>query len=221
MSLGCAAAAAHAESAFSIEAGIGGAAYQAAGDGRWYQEGFAHKLTLTAPAFEVGVTGPIYQSAKWGVDWHLDWTWLGTIHTDAMAVPDDANYNLATKKCNGPCMPLARYVGSGHDMGFMLTIEPHYDVGPWRFGIEAGPYLHRNTWAESVTGWTAPGDPNNPTGIYVNNDPKWQLGAVVGASAAYKNFSIAYQYFINRARSTDPTPPVWNGTHVIMAKYRF
>jgi hypothetical protein len=210
---------AQAQSFFEIEAGIGGSAYQNGPNGRWYQDGFAHQMDLTAPAIEAGFTGDLYQAEHWGVSWHADWAWLGTIHTNALAVPDDANYNKTTDSCVGQCMPLARYVGSGHDQGFLLTLEPHVDYGGWRFGIEGGPYLHRSTWSETVIGWTSP-QVSVPRNFVVNNDPKWRLGAVVGASIAYKNFSLAYQYFMNQAPSSDPTPPVWNGTHVLLAKYR-
>lgn len=59
-----------------------------------------------------------------------------------------------------------------------------------------------------------------PENFQVAYKPEWKLGYVVGASVDYKNFSIAYQYFLNWAPSSDPTPPVWNGTHVLLAKYR-
>jgi hypothetical protein len=203
-----------------LEVGVGGSAYQRGRDGRWVQDGFPHKVDLTAPAFEVGLTGDLYQAAKWGISWHVDYVWLGTVKTQSLATPNDANYNLKTKSCNGPCWPLANYVGSGHNQGFALTLEPHYDVGGWRFGVEGGPYVYRSTWSEDVSGWVASPD-SSPTSFHINNNPQWAIGAVVGASVSRKNLTLSYRYFINKARPSDPTPPVWDATHVVMLKYRF
>lgn len=212
---------AHAESWLQFEAGVGGAAYQHGANGLWYQDGFQHRLDLTAPAIEVGLTGDIYQASHWGISWHADWAWLGTIHTQAMATPSDDNYNAKTKSCNGKCWPLANYLGSGHDQGFLVTIEPHYDVGGWRFGVEAGPYLHKSTWSVDVANWVS-SPTATPINLHVENWHRWTLGAVVGASIEYKRFALQYLYFMNGAPSSNanPYPPIWRGTHVLMAKYR-
>ncbi|WP_296661913.1 hypothetical protein [Paraburkholderia sp.] len=101
---------------------------------------------MTALAVEAGFTGDLCQADHWGISWHADYAWLGTIHTQAMATPEDANYNPITKGCNGKCLPLANYLGSGHDTGVMLTLEPHYDYAGWRFGVEGGPYIHRSIY---------------------------------------------------------------------------
>ena len=225
MTAAYASVAAHADSITDYvhaEIGIGGAAYQHSANGMWYQDGFQHRFDLTAPAIEVGLTGDLYQASHWGVSWHADWAWLGQIHTQAMATPSDANYNPVTKGCNGKCWPLANYLGSGHDQGFLLTIEPHLDYGGWRFGVEAGPYIHRSNWTENVLGWVS--SPTAPQiNLSVHNTPRWRVGAVVGASVSRKNFTVSYQYFRNSTpvSSSEMYPPIWHGTHVLMAKYRF
>ncbi|MCO4881554.1 hypothetical protein VOI32_13980 [Paraburkholderia caribensis] len=216
------------------EVGIGAAAYVRGPDGLWAQNGFPHELKLTAPAVSVGFTGDLYQAERWGVSWHTDWVWLGTVHTDAM-VPS-ANTNTTSghwqgadlvgvnthDPCSGPCHNLSRFMGSGHDQGFALTIEPHYDYMGWRFGVEAGPYVHRSTWSEDVINWVSmPGA--EPTNIHVEYKPEWRLGWVVGASVRYRNFGISYRYFQNKIAGTGSNPynPIWNGTHALMATYRF
>lgn len=213
---------ARAESFFQFEAGVGAAAYQHGPDGLWVQEGFQHKLNLTAPAIEAGFTGDLIHRPAWGIAWHLDYAWLGTIHTQSMATPSDANYNLKTKSCNGPCWPLANYMGAGHDQGFMFTLEPHYDHAGLRFGIEAGPYLHRSTWTVDVAEWCATPDAA-PIDVHVRNTPRWKLGGVFGASVSRGNFTLAYEYFMNSTPVSDsePYPPIWRGTHVLMVKYRY
>jgi hypothetical protein len=34
-----------------------------------------------------------------------------------------------------------------------LTIEPYYWVYGVRLGVEAGAYIHRDSWSEDVSGW--------------------------------------------------------------------
>jgi hypothetical protein len=139
------------------------------------------------------------------------------VHTDALATPDDANYNITTKGCNGPCLPLARFQGSGHDQGFLFALEPHLDYGAWRLGVEAGPYLHLVTWTEDVSDdrrWS-----NFPISIHAAYSSGWQLGYMLGASIEYKRFALAYQYFASKGKVSDPYPPIWTGTHMLMLKY--
>ncbi|KXU82451.1 hypothetical protein CI15_33510 [Paraburkholderia monticola] len=218
MSLGCAAASAHAESFFNAEAGIGGTAYTQAADGLWLQEGFPHKVQLTAPAIEAGFTGDAYQAEHWGVSWHLNYAWLGAIHSTGYAT-SDANYNLATKT-ERVAMPLANFSGSGHDMGFLATIEPHYDYAGWRFGVEAGPYYHRPTWTADATnqvnyiGQT-------PYQSHFVDEEGWHLGYVVGASVAYRRLSVRYQYFANGSKAGNPIPALWTHAHVLTMNYRW
>lgn len=209
-----------AASFFEVEAGIGGTMTERGPDGRWIQDGLPHDAIKAAPAFEVGFTGNLYQAEHWGLDWHADWAWLGSVRTNSLDTPDDRNYNTLTKACNGPCMPLANYRGTGHDQGVYLTIEPHVAYSGWKLGFEIGPYLHRTTWAEDVTGWVEyPGAAARD--VHLVHDPKWTLGAVAGVSLSYRSFTLAYQFFYNKSPASDPYPPVWNGMHMLVAKYRF
>jgi hypothetical protein len=190
------------------------------GDNLWYQEAFEHKLELTAPAVKVGLTGDLVTRPKWGIAWHADYVWLATVHTQAMATPSDPNYDVHTHQCIGPCWPLANFLGSGHDAGFALTVEPYYNVGQWRVGVEVGPYIHRSAWSVDVIGWR-PAPDAAPSNIHVDNKGQWVLGATAGLSVSRGPFSIEYQYFYNPAPRSEPTPPIWHGAHVLMAKYRF
>jgi len=219
MTLGCVAASAHAESWLQFEAGIGGSAYSQIYDGVWVQDGLEHHLNLTAPAVEAGLTGDIYQAGHWGASWHLDYAWLGAIHSQGLAT-SDANYDPVTKKCVSACGPLADFTGSGHDSGVLLTIEPHFDYAGWRVGVEAGPYLHTVTWSV---------DANNqrenftmaPRASHFESETGWHLGYVAGVSVEYKRFSLKYQYFKNGPKGGDPNPPIWTNTHVVTVGYRF
>jgi hypothetical protein len=213
---------AHAQDWFQYEAGIGASAYSKGPDGYWYQAGFAHNLQLTAPAVEVGFTGDLYNGGAWGVAYHADYAWLGAVHTDAQAVPLDANYNLATKGCNGACLPLARFQGSGHEAGFLLTLEPYYYVGKWRVGVEAGPFLHKTVWSEDVSNVTYSIDQQAaPISIHVASSDGWRVGAVIGASVSYDNFTLAYQHFFTKTTGANPAPAIWHSVDTLLLKYRY
>jgi hypothetical protein len=218
MSLGCAAAAAHAQSFFIIEAGLGASIARNGPDGLWQQEGFGPHKKYDAPAVEAGITGNLYQAQHWGIDWHIDYAWLGQIHLQSPATPSDPNYNLATKSCNGACWPLADYIGSGHDSGVMVTLEPHIDYGGWRFGVEAGPWFHRWSYTEWVNNWVS-SPTAAPRNLYLGSDPQWLIGAVVGASVARGPFSLNFQYFANKTPGNSKMPVPTTGTYLLTVKY--
>lgn len=209
-------------SAVNFEMGIGGSGYQDRGDGFWIQEGFPNKMQMAAPAFEVGITGDAWTRGRYGLAWHADWVWLGTIHTSAQATPSDENYNLKTKSCNGPCWPMSTFNGSGHDQGFIFTLEPYVTVGGYRLGVEAGPYLHKSIWSENVPNWR-PSPDAEPTPIAVQNENRWAWGSVVGASISRGNFTLSYKYFANkdRVKDHDTYGAIWASTQMVTLKYKF
>jgi len=206
--------------AADLEVGIGASQYLKKTDGYWYQDGFQNNLDLKAPVIEVGVTGPLWRQRNYGLDYHADWVYLGTVHTQAVAVTDDANYNTVTKQCNGPCGPQANFVGSGHDQGFAFTLEPYYEYGGWRYAVEAGPYLHRSTFSEAVYDWRMTFDQPGRT-VYVQTKREWKVSYVVGASVGKGPFTVAYQYFSSDAHGDSMSSTVWKGTHVLLLKYKF
>jgi hypothetical protein len=206
--------------AVDFEMGVGGAHYDKKEDGHWYQEGFQNNLRLTPTAFEVGLTGDLWRRAGYGVSFHADWVYLGSIHTQALAVPVDENYNVKTKGCNGKCLPLANFVGSGHDQGFLFTLEPYYVKEGWRYGAEFGPYFHKPLFSEVVYNWQP--DPRTPPQtLYVQNINKWRWGSVYGVSISRGNFTLSYKYFTNDGVKNDFYSPIWKNTHLLSLKYKF
>ena len=208
-----AASAAQAGSCFHFKGQVGGAAYAEAADGLWIQKGLPHKLQLTAPSAEATLVCDTDHVA-----FNLGYAWLGTIHSQGLATTD-ANYNLATKTVRTP-MPLATFVGSGHDQGVMFTIEPHYDFGEVRVGIEGGPYFHKATWTVDATNIVG-AIGQTPFSAHVVSQGGWHLGYVLGFSVTYKNVSLSYQFVDNPAKPGDPAPPIWKNTHVLTLGYTF
>lgn len=221
MTLACAAHAEGLSDYVHLEFGVGESFFQTQGDGTWYQSHFPHELDLNFPAIEVGLTGPVVQYEHWGVDWHLSYAYLGRVSVNAEATPSDQNYSRTSPTgCNGQCWPLARYVGNGNLNGVYFSLAPHYDIGPWKLAVEAGPFVYRPTWRETVYNWVSSPEAD-PQTLHVRNNPAWRVGAMVGASVSYGRFSVAYQYFFDKSpiTSSDPYPPVWKGTHVLMVQY--
>ncbi len=208
--------------AADLEVGIGASLYKDRGDGYWVQEAFQHKMDLGGQAFTMGVTGDVAQYGDIGLAWHLAYVRLGTVHTQSMATPSDANYNARTKGCNGKCWPLANYVGTGNDQGIYFTLQPYWETQGWRFGIEAGPYLHKSRWNEDVQGWR-PTENGQPLDLHVHNENRWAVGKVLGVSVSHKNLTLSFQYFKNadRVLDHDTYGAVWGSTKTVMLKYQF
>lgn len=206
--------------ATEFEMGVGATQYTKKPDGYWYQEGFPHDLDLKAAAFEVGVTGDLWRQNSTGWAYHVDWVYLGTVHTQAVAVTEDANYNTVTKQCNGTCGPQANFKGSGHDQGFIFTMGPYYEIDGWRYAFEVGPYLHRSTFSEVVSDWRAFFGQQAQT-IYVQTKPEWKISYVIGVSIRKPPFTLAYQYFGSDAHGDSMSSTVWKNTHLLMLKYSF
>jgi hypothetical protein len=206
--------------AVDFEMDVGSAHYDKKADGYWYQEGFQNSLQLTPTAVEIGVTGDLWRRRSYGLAYHIDWVYLGAVRTQAMATPDDANYDVSTKKCNGKCLPLANFVGSGHDQGFLFSVEPYVVVDGWRLGAEIGPYLHKPLFSEVVYNWQP--NPNAPQQtVYARNMNRWVWSSMYGLSIGHNNFTLSYQYFSNDGVKNDPSSTIWKHTHLLSLKYKF
>lgn len=227
MSLGCAAAAAHADSIADyvhVEMGAGAARYSAQPDNTWYQQGMQHDLGLSAPVLMLGLTGPIYTRESWGVDWHIDYVSLGHVSSQCECTPVDADYSTATHSLIKPMpvnVPNANFVGNGNAQGVALTVEPYFRYRKWRFGVEAGLFPYRPDWAVTVYNWSdEPGQ--TPQTLHVETPHARQIGKVVGASISRGPFSLAYEhYFLPTRYDSTHSPAIWSGADVLLARYRF
>lgn len=201
--------------AWDFEIGAGVARYTPMRDGIWYQEGFPHKLQLTAPALQIGVAGNLLPH----LDWHADYVYLGQVRSDAIATTDE-NYNLTTKSCNGTCTNRDRLIGYGSVHGIKLSLEPYFIWRGIRFAIEGGIFAFKPFY--HVTGTTNPVENNyQPMAMGdVTHRSKIQFSPMLGASIGYKNAELSYQYFNTRAWG-DQWDTVYNRTHVLQIRYRF
>ena len=203
--------------AAQIEIGAGIAHASTNGNGTWYQDGFPHTLTLTQPAFEVGLTGRITPHMAW----HVDAVSLGRYASNSLDVLPDANYSpTSPTHCNGPCNPLANFIGSGRVYGVQALLS-RYTGGAWRFGVEGGPFLYHETWRLDVPNWYAPDGTHYDIKTYGS---QWAWGAVVGATVAHGRWSLALRYYADGngfSGHVGNWPPLWSGQTVVMVGYRF
>jgi hypothetical protein len=228
--------AAQAESWFSLEAGVGASHYSGTVDDLWWQQGMPHDLHLSAPAWRVGVqfNAVNYQPESWvpGVALHLVYLNAAQASMRSIAAPDeDPNvynnvnggyYNTATHSCDKYCGPERNFVSGGRLQAFALTIEPFWERGKWRFGIEAGPALFRSTWDATATSltdtpWWGPAGSVET----FHHTPKWEVGAVVGASVGYGPWSLRYNYILAKSKNDSTVPPGFNGVHMLTMNFAY
>ena len=208
--------------AMGFEAELGGASFTDRGDGFWYQEAFPYDLRLKTPVISAGIRQDLYQAGQYGVAFHANYVYMGKVHTEALAVADDANYNIQTKACNGECLPLAKWHGTGFSHGLRLTLEPYAYVYGWRVGIEAGYYISKNFWRMEIHDWQ-PSRNVAPQNLNVYDDGSWRAYPTFGVSIGRGNFDVVLRHYRNQSR-TDPVykfPAIWSKTTTLTVRYRF
>lgn len=222
--------------AAQFEVGAGVARADTHGNGTWYQEGFPHTLRLTQPIVELGLKGRITPH----MDWHLDAVWLGRYSVNSLDVAADENYSASSPThCNGPCLPLANYIGSGHVWGVQALLARHTD-GDWQLGVEGGPFLYHETWRLDVPDWypatTGPVPDWYTTRTQVGAwtvgqvipvatyGSQWALGYVVGITLAHGRWNAALRYYHDGAGfpgHVGAWPPIWSGHAALVVGYTF
>lgn len=207
--------------AVNFETAVGVTEYTPVGNGFWYQEGpgLPYSLNLRSTGLQIGVTDSI---TSW-LDWHANYVYLGRASSDAIATPQDSNYDLENKRCRGECLAHSRYRGSGQVHGLALTLEPHLDYRGWRLGVSGGLFLYVATWHVRVDDFIgAPGE--TPRVLNVSHKPKLNVGKVIGVSISRGNMTLQYQRFFDRPRSNENAgdfPTIWNKTDMLSLRYRF
>lgn len=214
-------------SAFQWEVGAGKSFASAQGDGVWYQQAFPHALDLREAAFKVGITGEVNRHLRW----HLDAVHLGRFSSDGMATPHDDNYSPSSANgCNGACLPLVRFTGSGTVGGLAATLEAH-TRGPWKLGVEAGPFLYRSSWKMRVPGWY-PSQQSKSGHFEAVASPRnldfgaaeWKVGGVVGLTFGRGPWTLSMRRYLSGASlemGEGEWTPIWRSHTVLMVNRRF
>ncbi|WOD18656.1 hypothetical protein [Paraburkholderia kirstenboschensis] len=229
MSLGCAAASAHADLiddyvahpfGIHVQAGIGLSKADTP-DGRWQQAGIPGGSHVTAkpPTFSLGLTGPLLTRGAWGVDWHLDYVNLGRFAASCSCTPMDENYDPKTHAYTPKvAVPTAFFTGEGRSQGAALTAEVYYWLYSVRLAAEAGAYIHRDSWSEDVSNWQVGGYPQN---LHLS-DTYWSVAPVVGVSVGYGRMSVSARHYFTKLNSQNRSvPPLWNDVTTVEMKVKF
>ena len=208
--------------AVEFDASIGAARFSDRGNMFWYQEGLPHQLQLSTLAVDAGFTGDIWRSGRYGVAWHANYAFLGPVKSNAVATPDDANYNRYTKSCEGECIAHSNFTGRGKAHGLRLTVEPYFYVDGWRIGVDAGVFFARNIWKMTVYDWV-PERGAEPRTIRVDDSAGFRFYPTFALSIGRGNADVVLRYYRNQSR-TDPTtgsPAIWSHTTTLTLRYRF
>jgi hypothetical protein len=209
-----ASASAHAESFFQVEAGMGAASYGTT-DGKWYQAGAQdNRTSTTAPALSVGLTGAVISRESWGIDWHADAVYIGSVSASCQCTVSDADYNTATKTVRAGAITES-YHGSGHVAGASLTVEPYYAYSGWKFGAVGGVFAYRKTWTEDVSGWSGA-----PSPVHLESSHRISVAPVIGADISRGNVTLSYRYYMT-SRNEGHVPPLWDDIQTLETTYRY
>jgi hypothetical protein len=204
------ASSAQAESFFQAEVGLGAVVRGSdLGDDVWQQKkGVPDSEKLTSPAFIIGVSAGLFSRRPFDLRGHLDYTYAGQQRASCMCV-SDADYYAA--RYNGP-----RYAfnGFGHVQGVSLTLEPGYSLGPWRFSVEAGPWVNWATWHETAL------LPPPQGSVNASHRATPQFGWVFGAGIARGPFALHYRYYQVR-QPWNPNPGLVTGLHLLYLSWSF
>ena len=215
----CLAACSVAHAVPRLEMGIGVTQFQDRGNMTWYQEGLPHKLQLNSPNVEIGITDN-WEYGRFGVAYHLAAVHMGYVKTDAVATPDDANYDPVAKGCKGECLAHSNFTGRGSNFGVRATIEPYVTYNGWRVGIEGGVYYSKNIWKMTVYDWRGiyPGEEEKRT-IRVDDRAGWMATPVVGVTIGKGNFDVSYKHYWHKSNAEFPA--IWRGMNTITVRYKF
>lgn len=239
MALGCAAATAHAESFFQLEAGLGASHYTRLGDGMYFDQGLSHKTPLNSFAGRAGIVMNVIDAPvrSWvpGLRVHATYVYWGSLSWSATVAEDASNtvnngspggYSPQTKSClNNYCGSMRQFNSSGNTQSLNLTLEPYWNLGnDWTVGVEAGPAVYFGPWKSN---YLALEDGRfGPAGTVEPNSHRVvpHMGALVGASVSKGAFSVRYEYLFapaSYATVNGSIPSGIKGTHMLTANYTF
>lgn len=208
------ATAAHAESFFQAETALGFGRYETVGNGTWYQEGMPMSLSLNAPVISLGVRFPLYTATTWGVDGHVAYVNLGHVSSSCFCTSDQ-NYDAVHHRQINPAWPInAEFTGNGNAQGISATLEPYVFVHGFQIGVEAGLFIYRPSWNESVVIM------NNQGTITADTSHRVQFGKVIGLDVTRGHYTVSYKHYALPTRyDSNNYPAIYKAADVVSVSY--
>ncbi|MEX3999106.1 hypothetical protein AB4Y38_09440 [Paraburkholderia sp. EG285A] len=166
----------------------------------------------------IGLPGNLIDRARWGIDWHAELNYLGSVLASCQCTISDADYNPATKKVKAGAITES-YHGTGHAMGTSLMLEPYFKYEGWKFGAAAGVLGYRKAWDENVSGWSGNFGVPQPVPVHVKSAHGISFAPAVGVDVSYQRFTLSYCYDFT-SRDEGNTPPLWDDVQTMIVTYR-
>jgi hypothetical protein len=208
------AGAAHAESFFAMEAGLGAAHVTDIGDGTWTQYGAPNNVQrLNVPVVTAGFTGELYASGPWSFRYHANYVYIGEYTASCNCAEHDEDYDSQRHRIKRADAPLGYYDGHGHLNGLALTLDVGYTYRGYRFAVEGGAWAYRQSWNQYAK--TSFGEWNLQTSKTIH------VSYVVGARVERGPLSLSYRYYKVKQDWSNGVPGMAGGVHALTMNYRF
>lgn len=189
--------------AAEIEIIAGQSTYQKSDNGIFYQNGFENEFQLKSSSIGIGFTDYLTESIRY----HAGYMNLGNVSSYAKALPTDANYNPGTSGCNGECLPLAQWHGSGKVEGLYYTVAPELILGKWKVFIEGGVWAYQATHSViipdtiSCAGCT-------PRTYHFIHKKTIDFGFVYGVGVEYDKTQLTINFWQSNVNGVDPNTDI-------------
>jgi len=204
-----------------LEIGVGVTHATHADNGTWWQEEFAHDLTMNSPSLSIGGKWPI-DSQRLAFDrWYLraGYEYLGTFKSSALASASDEDY-WGCRYHTETCWPLSHWHGQGAVQGLYATLVPEIDMGTYAIFFEAGASLYRSSWRVDIPDWrpTRAGPVQSLTATHAT---RWETTYLVGLGVRRGPLSVSLTRRDARA-SGDLFPAIYSGpAYNLSARWSF
>lgn len=206
--------------AFDFELAAGQSTYQKSDNGIFYQNGFENEFQLKSNFWSLGITKYIHPSIRY----RIGYADLGWVSSYAKALPKDENYDPGTSRCNGACLPLAQWHGSGKVEGLYFILSPEYVFNnKWKAFLDIGGWAYQATHSMIIPD-TVSCDNCAPISYHFIHERKIDYGFVYGAGIEYDKTQLAVNFWQSNVNGVDPNTDIgfYQGyTMTIGIKQRF
>lgn len=209
-------------SAFAeVEIGVGVTHFQHADNGTWWQEEFAHDLTMNSPSFSIGIKNKLKENVLGfeRVNYRVGYEYLGRAKSYALASASDEDY-WGCRYHTETCWPLSHWYGVGDVQGLYATVQPEIDMGKYSIFFEGGISAYYSRWKVDIPDWR-PTREGPVISITAQHKAIWQYTYIVGLGVRSGPWSVAYT--VRRAEALgDEFPAIYSHqAHNLSLRYSF
>ena len=165
-------------------------------NGYWYQDGYPYKLDTQSPSIGFKyLSGGHHDSWQYGIEY----IHIGSVDTEALATPQDSNYDLVKHKCIDPCLPLAMYYTKSSMQGISFLVVKNFN----NFSLTTGIMLGYSTNAVDVYGWSSELG-QTQTDLHVKHDAELTYYPQIGVGYTfYEKVQLSLTLYPTRPSKAD------------------